>query len=117
MAAGIQMPRPFMVSYHYRIVIHDTHPGVTSRINLAHFRRQMDCTLEQKPLLNAIGRVVDSIGNTNDEASVCLSDTMINVLIATNMRSVGIARDWRHGSWYPNATPIYGVVSLPYRHP
>lgn len=51
------------------------------------------------------------------QASVCLSDTMINVLIATNMRSVGIARDWRHGSWYPNATPIYGVVSLPYRHP
>uniref|UniRef100_A0A0M3IGJ0 Homeobox domain-containing protein n=1 Tax=Ascaris lumbricoides TaxID=6252 RepID=A0A0M3IGJ0_ASCLU len=70
MAAGIQMPRPFMVSYHYRIVIHDTHPGVTSRINLAHFRRQMDCTLEQKPLLNAIGRVVDSIGNTNDESGI-----------------------------------------------
>lgn len=70
MAAGIQMPRPFMVSYHYRIVIHDTHPGVTSRINLAHFRRQMDCTLEQKPLLNAIGRVVDSIGNTNDEVGI-----------------------------------------------
>uniref|UniRef100_A0A914ZCP6 Homeobox domain-containing protein n=1 Tax=Parascaris univalens TaxID=6257 RepID=A0A914ZCP6_PARUN len=70
MAAGIRMPRPFIVSYHYRIAIHDTHPGVTSRMNLAHYRRQMDCTLEQKPLLNAIGKAVDSVGNTGDESDI-----------------------------------------------